>query len=123
MATMVSTYDTPRRSNLFPLAVLLLLAVIGATIYFASSAHAIERHGEIADLVEESCRRTGGLTQFLNPTTKRVAIVTCVVVDGEEKFGVGIYEKGKNVTAFLKDKMKTLDQVVQYLKNAGYVWK
>ena len=92
---------------------ILLFAVIGGLVLF-SLAHAMERHGNDAVAV---CNQPP-IMQLINPTTDRQAHI-CPMPDG--KFGVKIVAKdGDTVTAFVKEKMKSVEDVVRYLNNRGY---
>uniref|UniRef100_A0A6M3XHX1 Uncharacterized protein n=1 Tax=viral metagenome TaxID=1070528 RepID=A0A6M3XHX1_9ZZZZ len=82
--------------------------------------HAMERHGEGALIVRNCFSQNGVLTTFHNPATGRKADV-CEVGDG--LYGLRICEtNGDEVTCFLKEKLRTLEQVIRYLKNTGYVY-
>jgi hypothetical protein len=89
-------------------------------MYNSASNHAVEKHGEVSETINSACQG-GGIGTFLNPKTGRKAVVCKIEVDGKEFFGVGVYENGNNVTAFLKEKMKSSDEVIRYLENAGYI--
>lgn len=92
---------------------ILLFAVIGGLVLF-SLAHAMERHGNDAVAV---CNQPP-IMQLINPATDRQAHI-CSMPDG--KFGVKIVAKdGDTVTAFVKEKMRTVEDVVRYLNNRGY---
>lgn len=81
-----------------------------------SISHAEERHGEAA-LVARQCYERNS-TRFYNPMTGRSALV-CKTDSG--KFGVIILDDmGREVTAFLKDKCRRWEQIVRYMRNAGY---
>jgi len=83
-----------------------------------NGSHAVEKHGEEIVSVVRNCN--GGIELF-NPDTNRIA---CIVNLGDKKFGVRIIEKVgdsyKEVTAFIKDKMHSVEQVIKYLNNRGY---
>lgn len=92
---------------------ILLFAVIGGLVLF-SLAHAMERHGNDAVAV---CNQPP-IMQLINPATDRQAHI-CSMPDG--KFGVRIVAKdGDVITAFVKEKMKSVEDVVRYLNNRGY---
>lgn len=80
-------------------------------------SHADEKHGEDA-VVARQCFNNANSIKMYNPTTKRTSFV-CLTDTG--KYGIVILEEtGEEVTAFLKNKMKSLEQVINYMKNAGY---
>jgi len=86
-----------------------------ATDIEISVSHANMRHGVEADMARECSGRSE--QKFFNPQTKRTAYM-CMV---EGFFGFHILdEAGNEVTAFLKNKMKSFDQVLRYMQNAGY---
>jgi hypothetical protein len=81
--------------------------------------HAVERHSASATAVSECIKNSGTVDKLSNPQTGREAYI-CKL--GESKFGVWIGDcNEKCVTAFIKDKMQSLEDVIRYLSNAGYV--
>ena len=115
---------------LFGLALLMLLALAAiATSMPAAgqlllSDHPIERHGFTdTQLVRKCLNDNGPMQVWYNPTTDRHAML-CEVFPS--LFGMQIVQQDADgfwheITAFIKDKMRTLIQVEKYLKNAGYV--
>jgi len=95
-----------------------VLAVVDGWSF--ASAHANQKHGAVAEAIDDVCHQGGEVT-MMNPNTKRQAIICKIQLDGQELFGVSIYESGENVTSFLKEKMRSVDEVVRYLSNQGYV--
>lgn len=80
-------------------------------------SHAFERHGIEANMARECSTGQHALTLFKNPVTGRIAYVC--LIDG--LWGMHILdEMGNEVTAFLKNKMKTFEQVLKYMRNSGY---
>jgi hypothetical protein len=91
---------------------IILVAIVGVSLF--SLAHAMERHGNDAITV---CNQPP-IMQMTNLQTGRNAHI-CSMPDG--KFGVKIVTKdGDTITAFVKEKMRTLEDVVRYLTNRGY---
>ena len=86
----------------------------------ADTAHAEAQHGVgIVDVVDNCLKSRGAIKTMYNPVKGRTARV-CLEEGG--RFIVKIVEQnGDLVTAFFKEKMKTLDQVIRYLSNRGYV--
>jgi len=81
----------------------------------SSTHHASYKHGIEASMARECSGRPE--MKFYNPVTKRTAYM-CIV---EGYFGFHILNAdGDEVTAFLKNKMHKVDQVIQYMRNAGY---
>ncbi len=79
-------------------------------------SHAVLRHGREA-LVARECMNGWELRMY-NPTTERTGLI-CMTSEG--KWGIVILNKyGEEITAFLKNKAKTLEQVIRYMRNAGY---
>jgi hypothetical protein len=77
--------------------------------------HANMRHGAEASLARECSGRPE--QRFFNPITKRTAYM-CII---RGFFGFHILDNnGDEVTAFLKNKMKSFNQVLRYMQNAGY---
>ena len=111
------------------LAVILLLAIYALPViedavtdlgYVFASQHANQKHGAVAEAIDDVCHQGGEVT-MMNPNTKRQAIICKIQLDGQEVLGVSIYEHGENVTSFLKEKMRSVDEVIRYLANQGYV--
>ncbi len=106
---------------------LVMLNALGPTALLAtqavelSSSHAVERHGNSAYAVRNCLNDKGAMQTWYNPATGRTARVCAI---GEFTFGIQILENVngtlKEVTAFVKDKMVRVEQVANYLKNAGY---
>jgi hypothetical protein len=100
------------------------LALLLATVY---GAHAICKHLDHAYAVRQCIERNGPLQTWVNPETGRQALV-CQFDTG--KFGIMIREAideaqdlWREITSFTKERMSTIDQVMQYLRNTGYVPK
>jgi hypothetical protein len=109
---MTATTMTANSSGL-PIKNLILLAIIIALA--AISVHALAKHGRGA-IVANQCADYPEL-RMVNPQTGRIAFI-CFTEDG---WGVAIIESNGNpVTSFLKDKAKRIEQVIHYMRNAGY---
>jgi hypothetical protein len=78
-------------------------------------SHAYDKHGAEATLAEQ-CKGVGSL--FQNPTTGRSANVC--FVGGVCGIYVWFQDLDHEVTAFVKNKMSSFDQVMRYMENAGY---
>lgn len=82
--------------------------------------HAVQRHGEqVVESIDQCFNKNGPMAQFQNPTTGRKAEI-CQMDDGKFALQVREGNTGRIVTKFIKDKMRSFDQVAQYLKNCGY---
>lgn len=80
------------------------------------SLHALERHGNEAVMVKQCLDQNGPLQIWQQPNG-RVAKV-CQLDNGQ--YGILIEDaNGNNITAFVKNKSRTLQQVMQYLRNKG----
>jgi len=111
------------RSNSLVIVLLLLLAVLAAMIPLVlnavPSAHAIERHGYFQASIANECRDDPNAHVFKNPTTGRTAYVCMTRAD---KWGLAVVDRvGREITAFVKNRMTSFEQVARYLQNAGYV--
>lgn len=95
-------------------------------IYVPLNDHAYEKHPGEAESVQYCLENYGQIGPTLtNQLTGRKAMIC--YIPWLMKYGVKIVEANCDmaspdgcVTAFIKHKMKTLLQVVKYLKNAGY---
>jgi hypothetical protein len=94
-----------------------LLVAAFAVAAVVCGAHAVQRHGEDALAVRECLDRQGQIELWFNPATGRHARV-CQLQD---KFGIQIIRADKEITSFIKEKIKRLDQVHTYLVNRGYL--
>jgi len=86
------------------------------------SGHAIDRHGSAASIVQKCIDNGGSVQIWFNSDTNRKATI-CKIEEG--KFGVKIHEILENgmedpVTSFIKEKLKSLEQVMRYMRNRGY---
>lgn len=111
---------TPKVFPIWLLVLALLALLMVPALQVATEAgvsmHAAVRHGTSAQLAQ-ACKGNPGSTLFVNSKTGRTGIV-CQV---EGKWAVVIVDQwGKEVTSFVKEKMKSFDQVLRYMKNAGY---
>ncbi len=80
------------------------------------AAHADQRHGSEAEIARQCGERPDWV--FFNAASGRTAF-GCWTDIG--KLGVYIIERGgEEVTAFLKNKMSRVEQLIQYMRNTGY---
>jgi hypothetical protein len=86
-----------------------------------SLSHGVAKHGDSAVQVRNCLNDKGAMQEWVNPQTGRRALV-CQV--GPHTFGMQIIEERegiwREVTSFIKSKMTRIDQVMNYLRNAGY---
>jgi len=118
---MMTNNSPMQRQSYSLLCLLALIAVICAIATTTAVAngltiHALERHGDEALLVRQCLQRNGAIQEWLQPNGRIARI--CQLENG--KFGVEIIDdQGRNITAFIKNKMRTLEQVEQYMRNKG----
>lgn len=100
---------------------LIFITAIALAVGYAIS-HAVERHPGDAEQVRNCLNDKGTLQVWMNPETGRVANV-CQI--DPTLFGIQIIQKAQDgwdeLTAFVKHKMSRCDQVMQYLRNTGYI--
>jgi len=115
MESTMNFIDFKKNSN-FPF---LLLAIgIIVIVYLGLGMHPLEKHPTDSIQVENCLNSNGALFRWTRPTDNRSATV-CEI--SPNTWGIKIDESnGENVTAFIKNKFKRLDQVIQYLINSGY---
>jgi len=106
------------------IAAIILLAVLPITVDLSLS-HAAERHSISGVEAIRKCLKDNGPMQiWINPDTGRRAFV-CKLPSGQ--FGIQIIQKvggeWKEITAFVKDKVSNIGQVMRYLTNTGYYIK
>ena len=111
-----------RSGNLFtkPLIVIVMMAIV--LLGAMTLAHAAKRHGQVVHEVVKTCGPgTGGSQIYMhNPTTNRNAGACFVqgqgwiVIDGEP------IDEDNIVSVFPRKTAQSLDDVIAYLKAAGY---
>ena len=101
----------PRQVSVMP--IMLITIVLAAVIY---GTHAVARHGTEADQVRECMDRNGPIQRWAYPDNNRIVSV-CQMPDG--KFGIQVTERAKEVTSFIKNRVRDIRQVEQYLVNRG----
>lgn len=93
-----------------------LICVLLLAAMLIGASHAVVRHGREAELARQ-CEDHPEF-YFYNPQTDRWALI-CLTDVG--KFGVAILDRaGKEITAFIKNKMSRVDEVFRYMSNSGY---
>lgn len=120
MTTLVNSRPAYKSVNTKYLWILFLLFAlsIGAVVV---SKHAISKHKMDAVRVHICIANGGEIQRRENKTTNRIARVCQIET---ELFGIQILEKidgeWREITAFIKNKMRTLARVEQYMGNTGY---
>lgn len=108
MTTM--TMSNPKTLSPYP--IILTLIVIAMAVL---SYHAVAKHGSAAYAASQCADYPE--VRMINPENGRIAMI-CMT-----DRGWGIYIQapdGTNVTAFVKEKMKKLTDVIRYMRNSGY---
>lgn len=92
-----------------------------------ANGHSQYKHGKKALTVISCIDSSKGLIQIINPKTKRIAIVCTIQTDDPDvkkyngRWGIGIFEENSaNVTAFIKEKLSTINELFKYLYDQGY---
>lgn len=92
-------------------------AVLAVAASETAASHANLKHGAEAEIARQCYDKTNA-TRFYNPLTGRTGLV-CLTESG--KYGLVVLDKsGREITAFLKNKLKTFDDVLRYMRNRGY---
>ena len=104
------------RNNSYPALVVFLCFVIVVLAAVVYGAHAVDRHGAEAVAVRNCLSQNGPMMTLYRGDGHRA-----LVCNLGGRFGVEVLDKNDNeVTSFIKNKMNRLNQVIQYLENAGY---
>jgi len=98
-----------------PLPMLLMLIVLATVVY---GAHAVIRHGTLAEEIRRCIESNGPLETWSNPLTGRSAMI-CQLPSG--MLGLQICEGDHEVTCIPKEKVSRIEQIYQYLRNRGYM--
>jgi hypothetical protein len=119
MTTIAIPYPSQARSHsrFSPLVIIAVALILMGIVY---SVHAYQAHGEIADQVRQCLEKNGPVLQVQNPLTGRIARA-CPL---GRHFGIQILEKdGEHEVTSFPNKSHTIEQLIQYLRNAGYFIK
>ncbi len=126
---MTTTFARPSMLLLVLLAALVVLAFVVSDvgwnapvptlprIHVPVSDHAVDRHGGDAALAHQCLNgdRQGYL--FRNMKTKRTAVVCWL----EDRWGIVILDDDmKEITAFVSDKLQSVDDLIEYMSRQGY---
>jgi hypothetical protein len=115
---MVDTVDYPTEQN-NAIAIFILIVLVAILLVVAGQAivaHADTKHGMDAQGARQ-CLSDPNSHIFFNQTTKRFGVV-CNIGD---LWGVVIQNaQREEITAFLKNKMHSFEQVIKYMQNGGY---
>jgi hypothetical protein len=117
MTTLTMNYRSSHKVPSLAPILLLCVIIVAAVIY---CEHAVARHGEDAVAVRRCMSERGPVAHLFNTTTNRHYFV-CQL--DETTFGVQIMIKSgmkwREISAYTKNKLHTLDQVIRYLNNGG----
>ena len=120
------TYSTEYKKPNLTIPTLLLLfivAIVAFAILQTQNSHAVTKHGTEGALVRQCMEDTGPLGVYSHKTDKSRELWLCQIDDGT--FGIQIRKNladgtQDEITAFIKNKMRRLEQVLQYIQNSGY---
>ena len=118
MATMTYNQAGFYQPRQFSFVKLLLFAAIAGSVVLG--VHAVTKHGNDARQVRECLDQGWELQLWYNPDLDRY-IRVCMIQDG--RFGLQVVEsisgKYREITSFVKNKLRTIQQVEKYLTNGG----
>ena len=119
MSSLAYTMSEQHNPSRLPLLLMALAFIAGVIAFSSGMSHAIERHGKDATMVSECLQRGGQIQLWFNPVTGRHAQI-CQV--SPTLFGIRISKNNlkDDVTLFLKNKLRRIEQVEKYLTNGGY---
>lgn len=95
----------------------LLLLIVSILSAIVLNSHAFDRHGDQAWEVRNCISGGGTIDTWINPDTSRLAHI-CQIESN--RFGIQIEKAGREITSFVKNKLKNLEQIHRYLANQGY---
>lgn len=111
MQATMTVSNSYQRGRMWP--TLILLCAIAFAV--ALSVHAIAKHGSAAYTAAQCADKPE--LRMINPENGRIAMI-CLTSEG---WGIYIQEAdGSNVTAFVKEKVSRIEQVIRYMRNRGY---
>ena len=111
------TYHNPRPIPVIGIMIFALMVVVGLTM-----SHAITKHGEDAQRVNDCMDNQGPLQEWHNIANNHT-IYICEVEPGVYGLDIlaNINGRWERITSFIKSKMTRLDQVENYLRNSGAI--
>ena len=112
---MVTTFE---RRNSNPLLIILILVAAVVWVVVTYGAHATAIHGADAVRVRECMENNGPYQVWVKPDGRVVNV--CLIEPGV--WGLMITDGTREVTSFIKNKMKSILDVERYLRNMG-AWK
>lgn len=106
-----------RQENIDFFPVWKLIFICALVFAIGLSIHAVEKHGIEAELVRACLDAHGPIQQWKQPNGRIVSV--CQLPDGRYGLSIDDKERGVNITAFIKNKMRYLFEVERYLINRG----
>lgn len=117
-ATIDDLNNGQRGVNWVGMIVVAFFLLFAVALAMTLSAHALEKHGNDATWVKLCQENYGTHETWTRAEDGRQANIVCLP---EGKFGIEICEaSGVQVTCFVKEKLKKIEQVYRYLRNGGY---
>lgn len=117
---MDTTWPSDNSFNPKPVLIFVAIALaLAGLVYITVNAHALDKHG--SDVISEAsqCFEHNSPTLTMSRSLDKRNASVCF--DGTHFHVYITTQEGNPVTLFTKEKMKTIQQVVQYLCNAGYI--
>lgn len=96
----------------------LVNAIDPPDIEFPTDNAHLDEHGLSVNMLWESCKSNGGPSVIYHRAADNRLASPCKIGDFWYVF---ISEGNRAITVIKKEKMKTLEQVLKYLENSGYV--
>ena len=106
---MAAAYDAP--DTLDP------AALLAEDLRYMSVDHAVERHGDLSLVIKEACETNPAATRTRAADGRK--IIGCEYEPG--KWGAAIYEADGDFVTSFPNKAKTLEKLLQYFRNRGYM--
>lgn len=122
MTTYATEYKKP--NLIIPgLFLLVIVAIVAYAMLDTANSHAITKHGTDGMLVRECLDNNGPLGVFSHKTDKSRELWLCEIEPGV--YGIQIRKlinssQHDEITAFVKNKMRKLEDVLRYINNSGY---
>lgn len=115
------------RPNILPILLLLLAAALALSVLYLDnsngeaieSVHGYLKHGGDYMMVKECMKDPRNVMGIWQNSANGRSATVCQITDN--LFGIRISDSEGEITAFVKNKFKTIEQVVRYLENCGYI--
>jgi hypothetical protein len=123
------TYEQKKPNLIFPLVLVILALGIGAffianAMLNTANSHAITKHGTEGALVRECMDKNGPLGVYQHSANLDKELWLCEIKP--DLFGIQIRINKvdgtqSEVTAFIKEKLTSIEEVIHYIKSTGYI--